>query len=89
MDKHDLTKLEAKIKDVAGTLSKLAGAGEAHDGPSGGLLGLIPIIHQPGWTTVADGIFVNGILDSIASHARTLSGLQATLIAGSHAVGQK
>jgi hypothetical protein len=88
MDKHDLTKLEAKIKDVAGALGGLAGAGEAH-ARGDGLLSLISIIHKPGWTTVADGIFVNGILDSMASHARTLAGLQETLMAGSRAVGQK
>lgn len=88
MEKHDLTKLEAKIKDVAGALNRLAGAGEAH-AQGAGLLGLISIIHKPGWTTVADGIFVNGILDSMASHARTLAGLQETLITGSHAVGQR
>ena len=51
MDKHDVTKLEAKIKNVSEALAGLARGGEER-GP-GGLSELVSIIHKPGWTTVA------------------------------------
>jgi hypothetical protein len=88
MEKHELAKLESKIKGVADTLRGLAPLTEPHAAATG-LLDLLNIIHKPGWTTVADGIFVNGILDSMSVHARALSGLQETLISGARAVGQK
>ena len=88
MEKHDVSKLEAKIKEVASGLSGLSRTVEPHAQGSG-LLDLITIIHKPGWTTIADGIFVNGILDSMASHTRTLASLQEALMTGARAVGQK
>lgn len=91
MEKHDLTRLEAKIKDVASSISALAARSEALGAGAGektlNLSGLIAIIHRPGWTTPAEWLFVNGILDSMAIHTEALAGLQQSLLAGSAAVG--
>jgi hypothetical protein len=88
MEKHELVKLESKIKGVADMMRGLAPSTDPH-ATATGLLDLLNIIHKPGWTTVADGIFVNGILDSMSVHARALGTLQEALISGARAVGQK
>ena len=43
---------------------------------------LIPIIHKPGWTSVAEEAFVTGILDAMLSQTKTLSELKQVLLSG-------
>jgi hypothetical protein len=91
MEKQELAKLEVKIREVAGRLSGLGAKGEGQKeaalADTGSLMGLLQIIHRPGWTTPAEFVFVNGILDSMLVHAQTLTTLQHTLLAGSVVVG--
>jgi hypothetical protein len=44
------------------------------------------IIHKPGWTTPAEGLLVQGILDSMLAQAKYMAGLKQTLMAGARAV---
>jgi hypothetical protein len=90
MDKHNVTTLEGKIKELIGSLARLASTGEGHTGASaasGDLQELLTIIHRPGWTTPAEATFVEGIVDSMTSNARTLDALKQVLLMGSRAVG--
>jgi hypothetical protein len=82
MDKHNLTKLEGKIKELIGSLGRLASTTEGSS-----LQELVEIIHRPGWTTPTEGLFVEGIVDSMLSNARTLDALKHVLLTGSRAVG--
>jgi hypothetical protein len=90
MDKHNVTKLEAKIKELVGGLAQLAATGEGRASslaPSNDLQELFVIIHRPGWTTIAESIFVEGIVDTMLLHVKALDSLKQALVVGSRAVG--
>ena len=40
------------------------------------------IIHKPGWTTVAEALFVTGLLESMKLHVQHLKTLKQSLLAG-------
>jgi hypothetical protein len=88
MEKHNVIKLEAKIKELIGALAQLSGQAlaAAQTVPSD-LQELLTIIHRPGWTSVAEGILVEGVVDSMLLQTRTLSSLKQVLLTGSRAVG--
>jgi hypothetical protein len=48
---------------------------------------LIGIIHRPGWTTIAEGMFFETILDSILAQAQNLEQLHQQLMKAAGAVG--
>jgi hypothetical protein len=81
MDKHDVTHLERQIKELGGTLISLANDSDFQE--------FITIIHRPGWTTVAEHLFVTGVVDSMLAQAKTLVGLKQVLVNGSRAVTAK
>ena len=81
MDKHDVTHLEAQIKELGGCLNSLANDRDFHE--------FITIIHRPGWTTVAEHLLVTGVVDSMLAQAKTLVGLKQVLVNGSRAVTAK
>jgi hypothetical protein len=87
MAKHDVAKLEAKIKELAGALGGLSPATATAQGGGGDLLALIPIIHKPGWTTIAEFQLVEGVLDAMLTQSKQLAGLKTVLIGASHAIG--
>jgi hypothetical protein len=78
MDKQQIANFESQIKEFNNNLRQLTG-GDSLDG-------LIKVIHQPGWTTIADIAFVGGILDSMVSQARTLNSLKQVLLSGASKV---
>src|SRR5260370_38904471 len=64
MDKHDVTHLERQIKELGGTLIRLANDSDFQE--------FITIIHKPGWTTVAEHLFVTGAVDSVLAPPKHL-----------------
>jgi hypothetical protein len=50
---------------------------------------LIQVIHRPGWTTIAEGMFFEALADSILAQTQHLAQLHQQLKAASEAVGQK
>lgn len=78
MDKKHIAKFESQIKEFNNSLRQLTG-GDSLDG-------LIKVIHQPGWTTIADIEFVGGILDSMVSQSRALNSLKQVLLSGASKV---
>ncbi|MBB5055962.1 3-methyladenine DNA glycosylase/8-oxoguanine DNA glycosylase [Granulicella aggregans] len=49
---------------------------------------LLKFIHQPGWTTIAEGIFFEGLVDSITHQSQQLANLHSQLMAGAAQVGR-
>jgi len=49
---------------------------------------LIPIIHRPGWTTVAELALVAGLVESMIKHTELIGDLHSTLMRGAQAVGK-
>ncbi|PSB28667.1 hypothetical protein [Stenomitos frigidus] len=81
MDTKELTKLEGRIKELSQGLKQLSDDDE--------LTELIKIIHQPGWTTPAELLFVSGLVDALMMKTKTLRNLKHTLISGSRLVGKQ
>jgi hypothetical protein len=50
---------------------------------------LLGIIHRPGWTTIAEGLFFETIVDSMLTHTQHLAQLHEKLKAASEAVQQQ
>ncbi len=49
---------------------------------------LLSYIHRPGWTTPAEALFFEGLVDSILQQTRLLGSLHKQLLAASAVVGQ-
>jgi hypothetical protein len=47
---------------------------------------LLQIIHRPGWTTVAEGLLVTGMIDAMYAYTQTLARLKHVLVTGSRVV---
>ena len=73
MKKRELERMETRMKELRATLKSLA------EGKDFDRLSLI--IRKPGWTTVAEVAFLNGLLDSM--HEQAYSNAQAGHIIGS------
>jgi 3-methyladenine DNA glycosylase/8-oxoguanine DNA glycosylase len=50
---------------------------------------LIGVIHRPGWTTIAEGMFFEALADAILTQTQHLAQLHQQLKAASDAVGQE
>jgi hypothetical protein len=50
---------------------------------------LITVIHRPGWTTIAEGMFFETLADSILAQTQHLAQLHQQLKAASEAVGKE
>jgi len=50
---------------------------------------LFIIIHRPGWTSIAEGLFFEALADSILAQTQHVAQLHQQLKAASQAVGQK
>ena len=91
MASHDLAALEGRIKElqqVMGELSKPAPSGLKASAAGGDdFAELFTVIHRPGWTSVAELMLVTGLVDAMTLHAKTLSAMKQSLMAGARAVG--
>jgi hypothetical protein len=77
----DLKPVELRISSLTQSLKALADDRE--------LTELVAIIHKPGWTTPAEALLVNGLLDSMIAHTKHLAELKQALLAGARAVSGK
>ena len=76
--KADHKRLEKKVTAISNSLAKLNSAEDFRK--------LILEWRRPGWTTPAEFIFVDAILDSMAAQVVLLTQLKGDLIKGSKAV---
>ena len=80
MEKHELAQLEAHIQALKNTHAILADSATTDE--------LWRIIHNPGWTTLAERLLVTASLEYITAQAKLLNSLQQNLLAGARAVGK-
>jgi hypothetical protein len=83
MQKHDLDQLHTLVQDLSHRLADTADEKDFSE--------LLQIIHKPGFTSVAEAMFVSAIVNSMHSHTKSLSDLKKVLLEGSRAIvdGQK
>jgi hypothetical protein len=79
MDKSELLKLECTIHSLKSAHVAL-GAPDDWDE-------LWRIIHQPGWTTLAEATLLHVTIDSIVAQTRQLTALRSGLLASARLVG--
>ncbi len=70
--------LETKIKRLREQLTNTATKGDLEE--------LITIIHRPGFTSVAESMFANAIVDALLAHTETIAALKSALVKGSQAI---
>jgi hypothetical protein len=75
---HDIKGLEKKVDALSDALAKLSNAEDFRE--------LILILKRPGWTTPAEFLFANAIVDTFSAQVKTLSQLKTSLIKGSREV---
>lgn len=80
---------DAKIKALETGLNQLSDKLSSFGGHSQQISELIPIIHRPGWTTIAEVMLVSGLVESMNKHIDVLNGLHNALIRGAQAVGKE
>jgi hypothetical protein len=74
MEARDLSHIETRVKALS---TELAGLSSEKDFQE-----FLVIIRKPGWTTPAEFAFVDGLIDSMAAHARALAVSKRALLAG-------
>jgi hypothetical protein len=79
---------DAKIKALESGLKQLSDKLSSFDGHARQVDELLPVIHRPGWTTLAEVTMVSGMVESMNRHLDVLSGLHAALVQGAQAVGK-
>lgn len=67
---HDFTQMEARLHRFDRTLRSVETVADV----------LIPVIHRPGWTTLAETAFFEGYLDAMTSHATMLAEMRERLV---------
>jgi len=78
MEKHELSKIESHIQARRTAHAALAGGGEMDE--------LFKIIHNPGWTTLAEAAFLVASLESINAQSAQLAAMQKSLLAAAQLV---
>ncbi len=71
-------RLETKIKRLREQLTNTAKRGDLEE--------LITIIHRPGFTSIAESMFANAIVDALLAHTETIDALKSALVKGSRAI---
>jgi hypothetical protein len=80
MDKNELAKLEQLIQSAKSANSSSNSNDEWDD--------LFRIIHNPGWTTLPEALFVFNTVESIVAQTRQITALRNGLLAGARLVGK-
>ena len=78
MEKHELTQLETRVKELSQTLAKLADEKDFQE--------FLLLIRKPGYTTPAEIRFTGGLVDGMIGQAKILGELKQVLLTGSRAV---
>jgi hypothetical protein len=76
--KTQLAKLTARIQELDAALGRLKTTNNSAE--------LLKIIGQPGWTTPAEIVFAQGLVDAMIFQTALLSQMQSTLLKGCRAV---
>ncbi len=63
MEKHNIPQLEAKIKELRAVCESV--------GDDSDVVELLKILHRPGWTTPAEFIYANSIVESLTTRQET------------------
>jgi hypothetical protein len=83
------TQHDAKIKALEGRLNQLSDKLASFNSHAQQISELVPVIHRPGWTTLAEVTLVNGLVEAMIKHTEVIADLHSTLIRGSQAVGKE
>ena len=83
------TQHDAKIKSLEGHLNQLSDRLASFNNHSKQISELIPVIHRPGWTTLAEVTLVNGLVEAMIKHTEVITDLHTALMRGSQAVGKE
>lgn len=78
MKKSEITHLQTKIKTLNSELAKL--------GDPKPLEELLQIVHKPGFTSVAEGMFIAAIVDSLQQHTAATLQLRTSLLSAASRV---
>jgi hypothetical protein len=73
---HDIAKLEARLRAVDKKREALASLHSQ----------LVPIIHRPGWTTIAEYNLVSLAVDAVELHLDGIANLQGKLLSAAESV---
>jgi hypothetical protein len=79
MPKSHVEQLEGKIRELQGIFASFAGAKRD-------LGEMWKIIHQPGWTTPAELVLVEAVLNAEKKYAQATLGLNRALLSGAEKV---
>ena len=79
MSEKNIQQIEQKLSAVKTNLKSVA-QDDVYDQ-------LLVIVHRPGWTTLAESVFFETVVDSIDAHVRSISKLQKDLLKASELVG--
>jgi hypothetical protein len=78
MEKHELVKLESKIKELNDVCREI--------GDESNMKEMLLIIRRPGWTTPAELALVNVAVESLINQVRAVNSLRESLVAGARQV---
>lgn len=78
MKKSEIAHVESQLKSIRDTLAKVSDA-KAHDA-------FLALIHKPGFTTVAEGLFITAIVDAMQVQTRSLGEMQSALLSAASRV---
>ena len=79
---------DAQIKALDARLHQLGDRLASFNGHAQQISELIPVIHRPGWTTLAEVTLVTALVDSMIKHSEVIADLHASLLRGAQAVGK-
>ena len=83
------TQHDAKIKALEGRLNQLSDKLASLNSHAQQISELIPVIHRPGWATLAEVTLVSGLVESMIKHTEVIADQHSTLIRGAQAVGKQ
>lgn len=78
---HHVAHLERRISELGEQLEMM--------GDTGDLKELLFIIKRPGWTTPAEYLLVNGVIDAMQQQVGMLAAMRQTLLNGSRAIARQ
>jgi hypothetical protein len=78
MAKHDIPRLEAKLKELKELCAKLSNDSDVNE--------MLQIIHRPGYTTVAEFALVSSTVESLVEQSRNVLTQRHALLVGSKEV---
>ena len=80
MEIQHVEALEGKIKKLQTALTSFSVSEDFDE--------LWKIIHRPGWTTPAEGIFASGLIESMIGQVEVLASMRKMLLTASREVGK-